>query len=79
MIKWYYDNRRKLELELLKLDEKEHYEQDISKSERELLEMFFELNQKNTTKQNIINFFELLGELINYANNSEVKNGRVQD
>lgn len=46
--------------------DREKYEEHITAKEKEMMFMFDCLNPKKMTKENIENFFEVLGELIEF-------------
>ena len=67
-VNWNGYEREKLKEKLLVIAEKEKYEEHISEEEYELLVCFDFLNIKKGTETNIENFFEVLDEVIYFAN-----------
>lgn len=68
MVNWHGFERQALEDKLLELADKEKYGERISDEEHALLSLFDLLNIKKDTQTNIENFFELLDEVIYFAN-----------
>lgn len=61
-----YFDIEKMRVNLLHIADIEKYEEPITDKEKEMLCMFDCLNMKKSTEQNIENFFEVLGELIEF-------------
>ena len=61
-----YFTIERLKREMLLVADRERYEEHITTKENEMLRMFDCLNPKKTTEENIENFFEVLGELIEF-------------
>lgn len=61
-----YFEIEKMRVNLLHISNREKYEEPITDKEKEMMSMFDCLNTKKSTEQNIENFFEVLGELIEF-------------
>lgn len=75
MVNWNGFERKALEEKILELADKEKYGESISDEEQALLSIFDCLNIKKDTETNIENFFEVLDEVIYFAN----KRGEVAE
>ena len=68
MVNWHGFEREELQQLLISLAKNEKYGDKISDEEHALLSLFDCLNIKKDTETNIENFFELLDEVIYFAN-----------
>ena len=75
MVNWNGFEREALKERLLAIADKEKYEEPITEEEHALLGCFDCLNIKKDTETNIENFFEVLDEVIYFAN----KRGEVAE
>lgn len=74
-VNWLGFEREALKERLLAIAEKREYEEPIAEEESALLGCFDCLNIKKSTERNIENFFEVLDEVIYFAN----KRGEVAE
>ena len=74
-VNWLGFEREALKERLLAIADKEKYEEPITEEEHALLGCFDCLNIKKDTETNIENFFEVLDEVIYFAN----KRGKVAE
>lgn len=75
MITWHGFEREELKERLLAIADKEKHEEPITETEHALMSMFDCLNIKKDTETNIENFFDVLDEVIYFAN----KRGEVAE
>ena len=61
-----YFELEKLKAEMWAIADRERYEEPLTESESKLMYIFDCLNTKKSTEENIENFFEVLGELIEF-------------
>lgn len=74
-VNWLGFEREALKEKLLVLADRQKYEEPITEEESALLGCFDCLNIKKSTERNIENFFEVLDEVIYFAN----KRGEVAE
>lgn len=74
-VNWLGFEREALKEKLLVLADKQKYEEQMTEEESALLGCFDCLNIKKSTERNIENFFEVLDEVIYFAN----KRGEVAE
>lgn len=74
-VHWLGFEREELKERLLTISDKQKYEKPITEEEHALLGCFDCLNIKKDTETNIENFFEVLDEVIYFAN----KRGEVSE
>jgi hypothetical protein len=61
-----YFAMERLKGKMLLIADRDRYEEHINEKEKEMLSMFDCLNTKKSTEENIENFFEVLGELVEF-------------
>ena len=64
MIKWGIAEIELLKNKYLELSDKVKYGEEVTQSQSEMVNMFKELNMRRQPSQNIVDFFDMLYEII---------------
>ncbi len=64
MIKWGFAEIELLKKKYLELADKVKYEEEVTQNQADMVNLFRELNTNRQTSYNVIDFFDLLYEII---------------